>query len=437
MRRKGSSLTPLGTLTLSAFAIATGLVQDACFGSCECDYGDRKCSADSRSVSVCSGGEGYCYWSDELCPGVDPVCSSVGAGDATCADRATLDACPTSVTEVAPVASGSRASVVDTGDLDGDGQLDLLLLNDGLLRLSSGDGRGGFAPVVSIDITVAGTIRDAIFADVDGDGRVDIVVSASDPSELYVFMHREGGAFELGARYFVSARSLDDAADLDGDGIDEVAATAGDEGVHLLSQLGQTELVDVLVDTTQSDYYGPSARDATIVDLDGQAPPDLAVGVLSSVDLFVADSAGGFTRTASIGANAGWTIADLDGNGRADLLVGDRDSSGQELLRVSFIGGRGEVERDVETPLPYETIFLAVGDFDGDGVSDVAAGHHPSMVSLLAVRDGALERQATYTIPVSTSVVIAVDDLDSDGRDDILLETDTSLWVIAAGCMPP
>ena len=91
-------------------------------------------------------------------------------------------------------ASGTR--VLDAGDVDGDGRVDLVVANTGQNRAAilAGDGAGGFAPARLVG--TGARPRALQFADMDGDGGLNIV-TASDGTirNLWVLTNRGGGDF--------------------------------------------------------------------------------------------------------------------------------------------------------------------------------------------------------------------------------------------------
>jgi hypothetical protein len=120
-------------------------------------------------------------------------------------------------------------------DANGDGHPDLVTPNPDRVAILVGDGRGGFGPPVTLAPGFAPF--SAVVADVDGDGIADVAAASGEgPGRLAVWTGSGGGAFEAPATYEIAqgpARLA--AADLDGDGADEllVASYVGD-GVAVL-----------------------------------------------------------------------------------------------------------------------------------------------------------------------------------------------------------
>ncbi|MCA9542162.1 MAG: VCBS repeat-containing protein, partial [Myxococcales bacterium] len=79
-------------------------------------------------------------------------------------------------------------------------------------------------------------------------------------------------------------------------------------------------------------------------------------------------ASGGFARPVATRLN-GETVdlADLDGDGRLDVLTNQRDALG-----VAYGRGDGAFEQVDPVPVPRAAIRPAVGDADGDGIADVA-----------------------------------------------------------------
>ena len=138
-------------------------------------------------------------------------------------------AAPRHFTTVVPLETTAEDSAnVSMGDLDGDGDLDLLLakgrhtpirdrvlLNDGTGRFSASD----LGPTADRTYTAA-------LADLDGDGDLDVVTSNDRPDPKLVFLNDGKGAFTNAGTWGVGAWSTRNCAlaDLNGDGRADVIA---------------------------------------------------------------------------------------------------------------------------------------------------------------------------------------------------------------------
>jgi hypothetical protein len=107
-------------------------------------------------------------------------------------------------------------------------------------------------------------------------------------------------------------------------------------------------------------------------------------------------------------------VADLNGDGFPDLVVGHFDTF-TNFVSVLLNKGDGTFQPHVDYATVFNPIFLAVGDFNGDGKVDVAASDGGSMGILLGNGDGTLQSQAIY----SCAGAIVSGDFNSDGHLDL------------------
>jgi len=234
-----------------------------------------------------------------------------------------------------PRAPGALA----VADVTGDGRADLVVLAAGApgasggLFVHPGDGRGGFRAGAAVGSGITGT--SLAVADVDGDGRPDVVMGSSQLGRRdLVLLGREGGGFApvefdaLPPRARVRAVAADD---LDGDGrADLVVAAVAEDGDGW-----RTELAVIRWGTAERQVLARAAGRAgpTAVatgDLDGDGKRDVAALTSEgAVWLFLGDGQGGFARVAGgpppfgpgcTGAHV--ALADLDGDGRDDVVAG-------------------------------------------------------------------------------------------------------------------
>jgi hypothetical protein len=183
----------------------------------------------------------------------------------------------------------SRVSYVTAGDLDGDGDLDLVVGHfgyfEGEIRWMENQGDWAFESHLLLDLP--GAVH-APVVDIDGDGDLDIVALVTQNSEeIYLFENDGHGVFT--ARVIWGSTNPDfgssgiAVADIDGDGDLDIACTNGDgfdyatagarpwHGVQWLENVGRGEFrYHRLGDFAGS--YSP-----VIVDLDGDGDQDIVV----------------------------------------------------------------------------------------------------------------------------------------------------------------
>jgi hypothetical protein len=264
-------------------------------------------------------------------------------------------------------------------DLDGDGDLDVVISNDDpdpkLVYLN--DGNGHFS-VGSTFGRAEWETRNASVADINGDGLPDIIVanrtSRGAPSN-YVCLNRGHGTFDADCQEFSHEPATTiTAADFDRDGQIDLAVPHRDRGQsYVYLNRGAT-------------MFGDGARvafgqpDATIrmteaVDVDHDGLLDLvAIDENRGVGVYFGQKDGAFSPIVEIadGNVAPYALAtsDLNGDGFIDIVVGHieapstiyfNDGSGRHYSPVSFGDAKGTV------------YGFAIADLDKDGALDIAA----------------------------------------------------------------
>ncbi|MDO6481754.1 FG-GAP-like repeat-containing protein [Shimia thalassica] len=241
-------------------------------------------------------------------------------------------------------------SVPSFVDLDGDGDLDLVLGEGyGTLLSYENDGAGGFVALTGaanpLDSIYVGYSSAPAFVDLDGDGDLDLVVSAYDGT-LHSYANEGAGGFTalIGSAnpfdgIYADSISAPQFVDLDGD--DDLDLVFGENNGTLWSfenagASGFVELPGALnpFDGIDVGYFSRPS----FVDLDGDNDLDLVVGEASGTLLsFSNEGAGGFVALTGssnpfdgidvgIGNQSGNpapSFVDLDGDGDLDLVLGE------------------------------------------------------------------------------------------------------------------
>jgi len=255
------------------------------------------------------------------------------------------------------------------GDLDADGDLDIVVTNGGSSNVSVfiNNGNGTFADDALYAVT--GGPGAIALGDLNSDGTLDITCAVGNVS---VLLNEGRGTFGADAVYPAGdgVRRLA-LGDLDGDGELDIAATRSTpEPLVVLPNVANGAFGEAIVYAA-----GRGADGIAIGDLDAEGNVDIAVANASSGTLTVQLNPGdaSFTRDMTYGTgDSPWGLAagDLDADGDVDVVIA---SEADDVLNVHLGGGNGTLG----APVPYETREsprrVALGDLDGDGDLDIAA----------------------------------------------------------------
>ena len=332
------------------------------------------------------------------------------------------------------LASHAEPQAVTTADFDGDGLSDIAVGSSGdaedtasTLAIFFSRGSGEFEPALVLETTSLLALESA---DLDADGDLDLVTANGDTLRLYPNGaggegDRFGPFFEVptppaSARLFVADINLDARPDL-------ITLNPTEGNVGWFANMGEGPLGEGFFGAVRSVEVpalavpGSSVRSLAVADFDGDGDPDLAhaetreepVAVLANTD-------GNLALVHSVpsidGAMKGLTAADLDGDGRAELVGVTRRRS---LLFWRSLGEEGFGE---PSKLKLSADSLSFTDVDGDGALDLfSAGPDsggPTARLLLGGGDGTF--LAPQVFRTDRPVLARADDFDGDGDGDFV-----------------
>jgi hypothetical protein len=326
---------------------------------------------------------------------------------------------------------------LEAADLDGDGRTDLVVLTEEALEvfMQQGDGRlvaAGRYPVTDED-RYGLRVMDA-----NGDGAMDVMVQVAGSdhalrvrfgsgdgtfgAELAMVLDRRRGRMQLLADGPEPAFISVNAAN---DAIEEVRLSSGEADTFDLDEI-QPRFVTLGETSESSDCH------LAVGDIDGDGRPDLAVADsrAASLALLMQSRDGRFTRSdayPSLAEVKGLKAADLDGDGRDDLVV---VSPAESVVAWTTRDLNGRLRYPEPLPLgDGKPLLLATGDLDGDGRPDVATVVEESKQYRLVVAslDPTSDQWRTRRTDLEKFRVpprgLAVVDADQDGRDDLIVFT--------------
>ncbi len=314
-------------------------------------------------------------------------------------------------------------------DYDGDGDLDLYLVQGGELRPGRGggptnrlyrnDGAGGF-----VDVTAAARVGDAGYGmgaavgDADGDGAADLYVTNVGANVL--FLNNRDGTFHRAAAGVEDEGWGTSAAFVDFD-------RDGDLDLFVANYVAWSPANEV-------ECFSGGARDYCHPNRYNAPQPDRlfrnrGVGADGRVTFDDASEEAGISR--SFGNGLGVAPLDFDQDGWPDLYVANDGMPNQ--LWINRGGGRFE-NRAVEAGCAVDMsgaaeagMGVAVGDVDGDGRADLLLTHLRQETNTLYLNRGGFCEDATARHGLAapsinrTGFGTALADFDHDGRLDLLV----------------
>ncbi len=302
---------------------------------------------------------------------------------------------------------GGTARALATADFNHDGILDLVTDDTGI---ALGQGHGQFAAPVTIGPTTSAMT----VTDLDGDGNLDLV-GAGDA--LQVWLGRGDGTFSASPSPAVAAwRSAPVVADFDGDGHPDIVATipAGSlsTGAVFLPGRGDGTFGAARPLALGAGYYPTMAT----ADFNGDGKPDLVAASNGNVSVNLGYGGDGtFGPPLVAPVNEGYSLLEvvpIRSGGAVDLLISNFDTD------VSVLVGHGDGTFSAGASYPaINPRNVLVADVNGDGVADAVVNSDGDFATLVLLGND----DGTFTMGQGFPLgVLAVGDFSGDGHTDLV-----------------
>src|SRR5713226_600481 len=334
---------------------------------------------------------------------------------------------------------GVQPVAAAAADFDGDGNLDLAVLNQvcltdpcppGLVSVLLGNGDGTFRP--HVDYPTGPNPNGLVLGDFNGDGLLDLAaadavsrISSGSPGMVSLLLGNGDGTFQSPVDSPAGTGVIGlVAADFNLDGKLDVVVdnhpSFGSQTVSLLIGRGDGSFEQP---TTLSAGGDPTSLVAA--DFDGDGNPDLAITTgVGAVAVLRGNGDGRFQPHVDYPGGFGPVriiATDMNADDKLDLVI-SLTTGIPTYGAVSILLGVGDGTFQPRREYATGTFgALVAGDFNGDGKQDVAVAKEPSTASvLLGNGDGTLDRPTEYGTGKGVAAV-ATGDFNGDGYLDLVV----------------
>lgn len=364
--------------------------------------------------------------------------------------------------------TGNTLYAIAIGDIDGDGYPDLVVTNSLVNSISifRNTGTSGAISTASfaakVDFATGLQPTKLSLGDLDGDGKLDIVVANRSDRFVSVFKNTSTkGSITTSSLAtkvdFTTGSSPNSVAigDLDNDGKpDLVSSNTSDGSLSVLKNVGTDGVIDSKTFATKIDIALPNAWIVVLGDIDVDGKLDLVASRLNSnlVSVFKNN-----TKTGVIDANSFAAKVDFKtSSGPAEIAIGDLNADGKpELVVANLLGSSVSVFENkgiagsidatsfatkVDYSAPAGSGSVAIGDLNGDGKPDLAmASSGNSTTQVQGTTVAVIRNIHTSGIITSTSFdnyytytagtepySVAIGDLNGDQKPDLAVANASS-----------
>lgn len=281
---------------------------------------------------------------------------------------------------------------IAVGDVNGDGKLDVAVASHDSygVTLLTGDGKGGLtiAPTSPIVMRLGQHphTHGLALADINRDNKLDLITCNSTDNDISLALGDGRGNFTRTPKSYPVGPSPYPFAtgDVNNDGWLDIVATATATGPSRREQLPFSRALTLLLSDGKgglTPHQLPLRTGepwfAAIADVNGDGRPDIVATHhdQSAMTVLIGDGRGGFTEANGSPFDFGVSLfhlitADVDRDGRMDVVATSGDS-----IRVLLGDGRGAFKPAASIPVGPGAWRIATADLNGDGTIDVVTSN--------------------------------------------------------------
>jgi probable HAF family extracellular repeat protein len=331
-----------------------------------------------------------------------------------------------------PFMVGSSPNAVAAADFNGDGNPDLAVANEGgnNVTVLMGNGSGGFTPFSASPFAVGAAPASITAGDFNADGKPDFAVANFNDGTVTVYLGNGQGGFTAtpGSPITVGKQPSGIAVgDFNNDGIQDLGIANLSDGT-LTVLLGDGMGNFTAAPGNPFTAAGASAKSLALADFNSDGTQDLAVAdeafVTGTLPVLIGTGTGGFNAASYSPLPGGdlidsVVVADFNGDGIPDLAAPSLIFNNVVVLLGNKSGGF-----TAATGSPFglgsNPAAIVAGDFNGDGIPDLASANGDGTVTLLlgnGLGGFAPAVGSPFTVPGASA--LAVGDFNKDGIEDL------------------
>jgi hypothetical protein len=283
---------------------------------------------------------------------------------------------------------------------------------------------------LSISLTNGTFIRSVTTADVNNDGKPDLICARANPSFLYIWTNSGNGLFASNASYTVGAHPFQViAADVNNDGKPDLITANTIDSLTVLTNNGQAAFA-LAANLPLAANSQPVSIAAADLNGDGRVDLISANSLLATFTVWTNSGDGNFVSNVSLSVGSpGYTVpqwvttADVNGDGKLDI-IGASDNVGPFLFIWTNNGSGGFVSAPAPSIGSPGISCIVATDVNGDGKADLACvgGSVDTQAKLLVLTNngtGGFAISSSYPVGTSPYAVVAPD-VNGDGSADLI-----------------